>query len=100
MNSIFCRPSDGRWSCRFGTPGCAFDHGPLLPLAGSGTTSPLPIVIHCPDCGKQHVDEGEWATEPHKTHPLQQVQTPVSAYERAHGWGTAVKPIATARLLL
>lgn len=68
MNSIFCRPSDGRWSCRFGTPGCAFDHGPLLPLAGSGTTSPLPIVIHCPDCGKQHVDEGEWATEPHKTH--------------------------------
>jgi len=25
-------------------------------------------VLHCPACGLRHVDEGEWATRPHKTH--------------------------------
>ncbi len=32
---------------------------------------PVPVVIHCPKCGKQHIDEGEWATRPHKTHQCQ-----------------------------
>lgn len=26
------------------------------------------LILHCPKCGAQHVDEGEWATRPHKTH--------------------------------
>lgn len=29
---------------------------------------PIPIVIACPECKLQHVDRGEWATRPHKTH--------------------------------
>jgi hypothetical protein len=29
---------------------------------------PEPLVLHCPRCGLQHVDEGEWATRAHKTH--------------------------------
>jgi predicted RNA-binding Zn-ribbon protein involved in translation (DUF1610 family) len=28
----------------------------------------LPIVIHCPACGTQHIDEGKWADKPHKSH--------------------------------
>lgn len=28
----------------------------------------LPIVICCPECGRQHVDEGEWVTRLHRTH--------------------------------
>lgn len=27
----------------------------------------VPMVLHCPK-GHQHIDEGEWATRPHKTH--------------------------------
>lgn len=30
--------------------------------------SPIPMHIHCPNCGARHVDEGEWATRPHRTH--------------------------------
>lgn len=32
---------------------------------------PLRLVITCPACGKQHVDEGEWATRLHRTHQCQ-----------------------------
>jgi hypothetical protein len=28
----------------------------------------IPVVLHCPVCKKQHIDEGEWATRPHRTH--------------------------------
>lgn len=28
----------------------------------------VPVVLHCPHCRKQHVDEGAWATKPHRTH--------------------------------
>lgn len=28
----------------------------------------LPLIIHCPSCGLQHIDAGEWATRPHRTH--------------------------------
>lgn len=31
-------------------------------------TIPIPVVLHCPSCKKQHVDEGKWATKPHRTH--------------------------------
>lgn len=29
---------------------------------------PEPMVLHCPKCGTQHIDEGEWETRAHKTH--------------------------------
>lgn len=29
---------------------------------------PMPLVIHCPQCGLQHVDEGEFATKKHRVH--------------------------------
>lgn len=29
---------------------------------------PLALVIHCPRCGAQHVDEGEFAERPHRAH--------------------------------
>lgn len=34
----------------------------------TGLDNPLPIVVHCPTCHQQHVDEGEWAVRPHRTH--------------------------------
>ena len=30
--------------------------------------APVPLRMCCPWCGAQHLDEGEWATRPHKTH--------------------------------
>lgn len=32
---------------------------------------PVPMTLTCPKCGMVHVDEGEWATRPHKTHQCQ-----------------------------
>lgn len=32
----------------------------------------VPMVLYCP-AGHQHIDEGEWATKPHKTHECQKV---------------------------
>lgn len=32
------------------------------------TAAPVPMVLACPTCHERHVDEGEWATRPHKTH--------------------------------
>jgi predicted RNA-binding Zn-ribbon protein involved in translation (DUF1610 family) len=29
------------------------------------------VVIHCPECGTQHIDEDEWATREHWTHECQ-----------------------------
>lgn len=26
------------------------------------------LVICCPACGRQHIDDGEWAERPHRTH--------------------------------
>ena len=34
----------------------------------AATASPIPMVLACPTCHERHVDEGEWATRPHKTH--------------------------------
>lgn len=33
---------------------------------------PRPLMLYCPKCYTQHIDEGEWATRPHKTHQCQQ----------------------------
>ena len=32
---------------------------------------PTPLILYCPSCNTQHIDEGEWATKPHKTHECQ-----------------------------
>lgn len=29
---------------------------------------PMPVVIACPECGVQHVDQGLWETKKHRTH--------------------------------
>ena len=29
---------------------------------------PYPLVMRCPSCRLQHVDQGEWGKRPHKTH--------------------------------
>lgn len=31
----------------------------------------VPMLLSCPKCGKQHVDEGEWAMRKHRTHQCQ-----------------------------
>jgi rubredoxin len=31
----------------------------------------IPMVLHCPECGKQHLDEGVWETREHRTHQCQ-----------------------------
>lgn len=30
--------------------------------------TPIPVILHCPFCLKQHVDENQWVTTPHRTH--------------------------------
>lgn len=33
------------------------------------TTNPIPMILHCPRCAEQHVDQGEWAHErKHRSH--------------------------------
>ncbi len=29
---------------------------------------PIPMIIVCVGCGQQHIDEGAFATRPHRTH--------------------------------
>jgi len=29
---------------------------------------PVRMILKCPACGEQHIDKGEWATKPHRTH--------------------------------
>jgi hypothetical protein len=38
------------------------------PLVVAEPASPVAGILFCPSCGKQHVDEGEWATRPHRRH--------------------------------
>ena len=33
--------------------------------------APVPMSMDCPKCDVQHLDEGEWAARPHKTHQCQ-----------------------------
>ena len=33
--------------------------------------TPIPMVLHCPECRTRHIDEGEFATKPHHTHACQ-----------------------------
>lgn len=38
---------------------------------GTVTQEPIPMRLPCPSCGALHIDEGEFATEPHHTHACQ-----------------------------
>lgn len=31
----------------------------------------IPMRLHCPECGALHIDEGEFAMQPHHTHACQ-----------------------------
>lgn len=31
----------------------------------------IPMLIHCPQCGERHIDEGDFAYHPHHTHACQ-----------------------------
>lgn len=44
----------------------------LTPLKDVAPVKPIPLVLYCPRCGEQHIDDGEWATKHHKTHQCQQ----------------------------
>jgi len=32
---------------------------------------PIRMLLECPNCFERHIDEGEWATRPHKIHECQ-----------------------------
>lgn len=32
---------------------------------------PIPMLLACPSCHAPHLDEGIWATRPHRTHQCQ-----------------------------
>lgn len=38
----------------------------LAPFVVADT--PVPMLLACPTCHAQHIDEGGWATRPHRTH--------------------------------
>lgn len=47
------------------------DPKPTVPAtapAPAVEAAPLPMLLFCPHCHRQHVDEGEWATKPHRVH--------------------------------
>lgn len=44
---------------------------PLLVADGSVKPLPIPMILHCPECSKRHVDAGEFATRSHHTHACQ-----------------------------
>lgn len=52
-------------------------HSHFRPGTGLGALTdiapePLPMILHCPDCGEQHIDapddESGWSNPPHKSH--------------------------------
>jgi len=40
--------------------------------AARGLSAPIPMLLHCPECGTRHIDEGEFATKNHHTHACQE----------------------------
>lgn len=56
-------------------------------LAPGVLLAPVPLVLHCP-AGHPHVDEGEWATRPHKTHKCQAKRWRGGGGPTPPDWGT------------
>lgn len=52
-----------KWSRLYQKAKVAINAAALNKLGG-----PVECIIHCPTCHKQHIDDGEWATRPHKEH--------------------------------
>lgn len=40
-------------------------------MINQATLTPVPMNLTCPACNEPHVDEGVWASRPHKTHECQ-----------------------------
>lgn len=42
-------------------------------LAANRIRPPIPMVLHCPRCGQQHIDEATptWGNPPHRSHACQ-----------------------------
>lgn len=36
-----------------------------------GPGASVPMILHCPQCGHRHIDEGEFALKSHHTHACQ-----------------------------
>lgn len=73
-------PARVGWLC----PGCSTSNNPGAPSCFGCDGRPVPLVMHCP-AGHPHVDEGEWATRPHRTHQCQ-VLVPCAACEAGDEW--------------
>lgn len=54
-------------------------------LTPSATPEPIPMVLHCPKCGMQHIDEP-------KDHPLNPWLNPPHRSHLCHGCGTVWRP--------
>lgn len=52
-------------------------------LVESLSANPTPMELVCPNCGTQHVDQGEWETRHHKTHQCQTCQHEWRPFEYA-----------------
>lgn len=48
-----------------------FSAPPVPSPAAPPTQAPVPMLLHCPECGERHVDDGEFATKLHHTHACQ-----------------------------
>ncbi len=56
---------------RFGSTGL-FEHADTLrKQLAAREPEPVPLVLFCPQCHARHLDEGENATRPHRTHACQ-----------------------------
>jgi transposase-like protein len=56
----------------------------------SRAEQPIPMLIHCPLCGKRHIDLGPFATEPHSSHACQHC---------GHVWKPALEPTVGVQFL-
>jgi rubredoxin len=43
----------------------------LLEDGGLHANYTIPMILHCPECGLRHIDEGEFAERAHHTHACQ-----------------------------
>ena len=61
------------WPCRIHMPDLFAPVPDVPPVASTEepSASPVPMVLHCPECRARHIDEGEFATKPHHTHACQ-----------------------------
>lgn len=43
----------------------------VLEMTSGAPFYTFPMILHCPECGGRHIDEGEFLTKPHHTHACQ-----------------------------